>query len=151
MSQAVELFNFDVGPSLAPSIRSQLEAVKIGPFSIHFVDDYDQKRRLLSEKGQFVSKLKASGGIIEVEEFTSRGRQSPGWICTALVTHDGTPGVQSLFAETPIDEHGLWDLCELLTLFTGRRVTSSVYKERHGTAYAHVGRGARGHALRAQP
>jgi hypothetical protein len=141
MSQPLELFNLDIGPSLAPSIRSQLEAVKIGPFCIRFVDDYDQKRRLLSEHGQFVSNLKAGGGIIEVEEYTTRGRQSPGWICTATVTHDATPGVQSLLAESPIDDSGLWDLCELLTLFTGRRVTSGVYRERHGTAYAHVGRG----------
>jgi hypothetical protein len=141
MSQAVELFNLDVGRSLAPSIRSQLEAVMIGPFSIRFVDDYDQKRRLLSEPGQLVSNLKAGSGVVEVEEYTTRGRQSPGWVCTATVTRDGTPGVQSLLAESPIDDCGLWDLCELLTLFTGRRVTSSVYKERHGTAYVYVGRG----------
>ncbi|TSA02987.1 MAG: hypothetical protein D4R77_11885 [Planctomycetaceae bacterium] len=137
----MEIFNLDVGNSLAPSIRSQLEAVKIGPFSIRFIDDYDQKRRLLSDKGQFVSNLKAAGGILEVEEYTLPGRQSPGWVCTATITHDGTPGVQSLLAETPINDAGLWDLCELLTLFTGRRVTSSVYKERHGTAYVHIGRG----------
>jgi hypothetical protein len=141
MSQAVELFNLDVGPSLAPSIRSQLESMEIGPFSIHFVDDYDQKRRLLSERGHLSSNLRAGGGTIEVEEYTTLGRESPGWTCTATVTRDGTPGVQSLLAESPIDDCGLWDLCELLTLFTGRRVASSVYKERHGTAYAHVGRG----------
>ncbi len=141
MSQPVELFNLDVGPSLAPSIRAQLEAVQIGPFSIRFVDDYDRKRLLLSEHGQLVSNLKAGGGIIEVEEYTTRGRQAPGWVCTATVTYDGTPGVRSVLAESPIDDFGLWDLCELLTLFTGRRVTSSAYKERHGNAYVHVGRG----------
>lgn len=141
MSQPIELFNLDIGPSLAPSIRSQLEAVKIGPFSIRFKDDYDQRRRLLSEHSQLVSHLEAGGGIIKVEEYTTRGQESRGWICTATVTHDGTPGVRSLLAESPIDDFGLWDLCELLTLFTGRRVTSSVYRERHGTAYAHVGRG----------
>lgn len=141
MAQPVELFNLDVGQTLAPAIRSQLEAAKIGPFSVRFVDDYDQKRRLLSEHGQFVSNLQAGGDVIEVEEYTTRGWQSPGWVCTATVTRDGTPGVRSLLAESPIDDWGLWDLCELLTLFTGRRVTSTVYKERHGTAYAYVGRG----------
>ena len=80
LSQPVELFNLDVGKSLAPSIRAQLEEVKIGPFSIRFVDDYDQKRWLLSDKGQFVSNLKEAGGIVEVEEFTLPGRQSPGRI-----------------------------------------------------------------------
>src|SRR5579884_2916706 len=110
MAQAVELFNLDVGQTLAPAIRSQLEAVKIGPFSIRFADDYDQKRRLLSEHDQLVSNLKAGGGVVEVEEYRARGRQSPGWVCTATVTRDGTPGVQSLFAESPIDDCGLWDL-----------------------------------------
>lgn len=141
MAQVVELFNLDVGQTLAPTIRSQLEAVKIGPFSIRFADDYDQKRRLLSEPGQLVSNLMTSGGVIEVEEYSTCGRQSPGWVCTATVARDGTPGGQSVLAESPIDDFGLWDLCELLTLFTGRRVTSNVYKERHGAAYVYVGRG----------
>ena len=88
-----------------------------------------------------LSNLKAGGGVIEVVEYTTPGRQSPSWVCTATVTRDGTEGVQSLLAESPINDCGLWDLCDLLTLFTGRRVTSRVYKERHGTAYAYVGRG----------
>ena len=91
MSQAVELFNLDVGKSLAPAIRSQLEAVKIGPFSIRFVDDYDQKRQLLSEKGQFVSNLKAAGGTLEIEEYTLPSRQSSGWVCTATVNRTRMP------------------------------------------------------------
>ena len=114
--------------------------MKIGPFSIRFVDDYDERRQRLSEKGQFVSKLKFGGGVLEAEEFTLPRRKAQGWVCTATAIHDGTPGVQSYFAEMPIDDSGLWDLLELLTLFTGRRVTSDDYKERHGTAYAHVGR-----------
>lgn len=141
MTQPVELYNLDLGKSLAPAIRSQLEAVKIGPFTIRFVDDYDQKRQLLSDKGQFVSNMKLGGGKLEVEEYTLPGKQAPGWVHTATVFHDGTTGVQSILAESPIDDQGLWDLCELLTLFTGRRVTTSVYKERHGMAYAHIGRG----------
>ena len=141
MSQPAELYNLDLGKALPPAIRSQLEAVKIGPFTIRFVDEYDKRRQLLSEKGQFVSNMQFGGGRLEVEEYKLPGKQAPGWVNTAIVTHDGTTGVQSILAESPIDDSGLWDLCELLTLFTGRRVTTSVYKERHGMAYAHIGRG----------
>lgn len=141
MPQPIELYNLDLGKTLAPAIRLQLESVKIGPFTICFVNDYDQKRQLLSEKSQLVSNMNFKGGELEVEEYTIPGKQAPGWVQTATVFHDGTTGVQSILAESPIDDLGLWDLCELLTLFTGRRVTTSVYKERHGMAYAHIGRG----------
>jgi hypothetical protein len=141
MSQPAELYNLDLGKALPPAIRSQLEAVKIGPFTIRFVDEYDKRRQLLSEKDQFVSNMQFEGGRLEVEEYELPGKQAPGWVNTATVTHDGTTGVQSILAESPIDDSGLWDLCELLTLFTGRRVTTSAYKERHGMAYAHIGRG----------
>ena len=48
-----------------------------------------------------------------------------------------------MFAETPIKDDGIWDLCELLTLVTGRRVTCPEYSERHGVAYRRIGRNAK--------
>jgi hypothetical protein len=47
----------------------------------------------------------------------------------------------SVIAESPIEDGGLWDLCELLTFFTGQRVTVPTYKGRHGSSYRYVGRG----------
>src|SRR4051794_11502318 len=110
MRQPTELFNLDVGPTIGNVIRPQLEAVKIGPFSIRFADDYEQRRRLLSQPGQFVSNLRGTGRVLEVEEYTLPARPASGWICTAAVAHDGTAGVRSLLAESPIDDSGLWDL-----------------------------------------
>lgn len=47
----------------------------------------------------------------------------------------------SFHAASPINDGGLWDLCELLTFFTGRRVAADPYKIRHGAAYRYVGKG----------
>lgn len=143
MSRRIELQNLSVGPALENVVRPQLEAVKIGPFSIRFVDDYEAQHRHLSAKVQVRSSMKFSGGMLEVSEDEMPPRHAIGWVTTAVAEHDGTPGIESVFAETPIKDDGVWDLCELLTLVTGRRVTCPEYNERHGVAYRHIGRSAK--------
>src|SRR5947208_17052488 len=89
---------------------------------------------------QVRSSMKWSGGVLEVSEDEASPRYATGWVTTAVAEHDGTPGVESVLAETPIKDDGVWDLCELLTLVTGRRVTCPEYSQRHGVAYRHIGR-----------
>jgi hypothetical protein len=124
-------------------VRPQLEGVKVGPFSIQFASDYEARHGQLSAKMQVRSSMKFSGGVVEIEEVEEPARYATGWVTTAVAFGNGTRGVQSVLAETPIDDGGVWDLCELLTLVTGRRVTCPQYSERHGAAYHHIGRSAK--------
>jgi hypothetical protein len=139
----VDLQNLSVGPALGNVVRPQLEAVKIGPFSIRFVEDYETRHGRLSAKTQMRSSMKFSGGLLEVSETEMPPRYAAGWVTTAVAEHDGAAGVESVFAEIPIKDDGVLDLCELLTLVTGRRVTCPEYSERHGAAYRHLGRSAK--------
>lgn len=142
MALQIDLQNLSVGPVLG-GVRTQLEAVKIGPFSIRFAEDYEARHGRLTARMQMRSSMKFSGGLLKVEEVEVPPSYATGWVTTAVAEHDGTTGVRSLLAESPIDDDGVWDLCELLTLVTGCRVTSPQYSERHGAAYRHIGRSAK--------
>jgi hypothetical protein len=52
----------------------------------------------------------------------SESRQG-GWEITATAT-ETTAGTVSVLARRPIPDGGIWDLCEILTFVTGRRVTT---------------------------
>jgi hypothetical protein len=123
-------------------VQPQLEAVKIGPFSIKLADDYEARECQLSAKGRLQSSMDFSGGLLKMSERETPPHYASGWITTAFAEHDGTPGIESVFAEIPIKDDGVWDLCELLTLVTSRRVTCPEYSLRHGAAYRYIGRGA---------
>ena len=143
MSRKIELQNLSIGPALGNVVRPQLEAVKIGPFSIRFIDDYEARHHQLSAKMLLRSSMKFSEGKLEVSEEEVPQNHATGWLTTAVAMHDGTSGIESVFAETPIKDDGAWDLCELLTFVTGRRVACPEYSERHGVAYRHIGRSAK--------
>lgn len=143
-----ELQNLYVGDNLPHHILRQIENARIGPFTIQLGHNYNTQVSNLSQPGQFHSNWNwARGGPIEIEEFRISARPAQGWVTTAVATRDDTVDDRSLLAESPINDGGLWDLCELLTLFSGRRVTSPCYSERYGAAYRYVGRGMKLHLL----
>ena len=90
MPRRIELQNLSVGPRLANVVRPQLEAVKIGPFTIRFVADYEARHGQLSAKMQVRSSMNFSGGMLEVSEDEVPPRYAPGWVTTAVAEHDGT-------------------------------------------------------------
>ncbi len=131
------LYNLDVGLSL---VRPQLEDLRFGPFSIDFVEDYESKVRELTQPLQLQTSMKFGGGEVIGDEIQAEPVYARDWICTAHALHKGAEE-KSFLAASPINDGGLWDLCELLTFFTGRRVTADPYKVRHGAAYRYVGKG----------
>lgn len=143
MLDPVDLFNLDVGEKMGNVIRPQLEELRFGPFRIVFYEDYEQRVLQLTQQGQLQSHMHMEGNRLTVEERIMESRYADGWIATAQLLHDGSSAESSILAEQPIPDFGIWDLCELLTFFTGRRVTVPQYRERHGAAYRYVGRGCK--------
>jgi hypothetical protein len=143
MSQTTEILNLDVGPTMGNVIQPQLEAVRFGPFRLAFPRDYEQRVRCLTQPERMQSSMRLAGGLCTVEERVTEPDYANGWIATAELIRDDGDCPPSILAEELIADGGMWDLCELLTLFTGRRVTVPQYQERHGAAYRHVGRGTR--------
>ena len=143
MVESVDLLNLDVGGKLGNVIRPQLEGLRFGPFRIVFYEDYERRVSQLTQQGQLQSRIHMEGSRLTVEERIVDPSYADGWIATARLLIDGSNAESSVLAEQSIPDSGIWDLCELLTFFTGRRVTVSQYCERHGAAYRHVGRGCK--------
>ena len=143
MLNPVDLFNLDVGEKLGNVSRPQMEELRFGPFRIVFYEDYEQRVLQLTQPGQLLSHMHMEGNRLSVEERITEPKYADRWIATARLLCDGSSAESSILAEQPILDSGVWDLCELLTFFTGRRVTVPQYRERHGAAYRHVGRGSK--------
>ena len=68
MERQFKLQNLSVGKCLFPNIREQLEKVEIGPFSIRFEVDYEDKHAFLTNQAHLKSSIQFTKGKIEVEE-----------------------------------------------------------------------------------
>ena len=115
--KTVDLFNLYMGePRPGPSAER-----KIGKLTVRLTDDYDAKVAQLARPASLVS------DGTEVKLLSSREGT---WQATATVSYQDSQEKSVLLHEEG-DDGGLWDLCNLLTFLTGRRVVTTEYKKRY--------------------
>ena len=115
--KTVDLFNLYMGePRPGPSAER-----KIGELTVRLTDDYDAKVAQLARPASLVS------DGTEVKLLSSREGT---WQATATVSYQDFQEKSVLLHEEG-DDGGLWDLCNLLTFLTGRRVVTTEYKRRY--------------------
>jgi hypothetical protein len=110
----IELFNLYVGDR-----RPRLSEVRIGPFIVRLLDDYEAAVRQIPHGRTNVDQYD-----FEKHEWVAIERRpavAGTWAATAIVTAE-TGGEKSVLLDEPLDDGGIWDLCSLLTFLTGRRV-----------------------------
>ncbi len=136
----IDLYNLFLGPELPPE---KLRSRKVGPFEVRLIDDYEvavkgiyrpahtnvswQWKRLDPQPPGQDPALPA--GISE-QTVTHVDEVPGGWVVTAKATLPEPAAEQSVLARSPTDDGGVWDLCELLTFITGRRVLTHDLIER---------------------
>lgn len=135
----VDLFNLFVGPTLPPE---RLRRQKIGPFEVAVIDDYDHKVKGLFQRPSVNVSFQwrrldsqppnqdPNYPIGQMEQVVTHiDGQKGEWTVTGKAALQ-SDGEASILSRTPIADNGLWDLCELLTFITGRRVLTCDMLER---------------------
>lgn len=120
--KTVDLFNLYVGEPLAGLPWSEYE---IGGLTVRLKNDYDDKVPQLAKPARW---------IITEKEAKLLPPHKGTWQATATVSWKDSKEKSVLLHEEPNDEDndgGLWDLCNLLTFLTGRRVVTTEYKKRY--------------------
>ena len=116
----IELYNLHIGP-MRPT--GKLSNYPIGPFTVKIVDDYEDQIEKLSKKA-----LKKEDILGDV---TYELRSPGGWAVTAIAEFDEKDNEKSILLREDDSDNGLWDLCEILTFLTGRRVVTKESRERY--------------------
>lgn len=120
--KTVDLFNLYVGERRPDPPWSEYE---IGGLTVRLTDDYDAKVPQLAKPARWV---------ITEKEAKRLPPHKGTWQVTATVSWKDSKEKSFLLHEEPNDEDndgGLWDLCNLLTFLTGRRVVTTEYKRRY--------------------
>lgn len=137
----IELYNLFVGPTMP---AEEHRSAQIGPFTVRMVDDYEGVARQVYRPAQaHVSwqwkRLEEQPAgqppespVGEVTKTVQRVEAESGdWAATAKATFDeSAQSEQSVLSRYPSNDYGIWDLCELLTFISGRRVATKELLER---------------------
>lgn len=122
----VEIYNLDIGAQRATNGWDEID---VGPFSVRLVDEYEERAARLYQPAK--ARVSFTGPVDALEKSVSRSESTGGgWVCTAVATIRYESD-QSVLALSPIADAGVWDLCEILTFLTGRRVTIAELTERY--------------------
>ena len=126
MHMAIELLNLNVGPPESHPITD----LHIGPFNIRLRKDYDYAYRYLAQN------LRRETDMLTNEQ-TFHPRITGEWIVTADLedVSEGDNLNPSLLTVSEELDNGLWDLLELLTFITGRRVTTIDMTSRYSPCF----------------
>lgn len=116
--KTVDLFNLYVGERRPDPPWSEYE---IGGLTVRLKDDYDDKVPQLAKPAKWVITEKGA------ERFPPHKGT---WQATATVSWKNTVE-KSVLLDKECEDKGLWDLCNLLTFITGRRVVTTEYKSRY--------------------
>lgn len=106
----MELYNLYIGDK---NPNNSFSSVKIGPYQVSLKDNYDSLIKILPSPNRI---SRQCGG-----EWDYIHGNTNGWIATADCVHDGSKG-KSILALKPIEDNGLWDLCQILTFLNGRNI-----------------------------
>lgn len=127
----VDLYNLYLGHQAPPDHqRKQI----IGPFEVELVDDYEHAVKSIYQPARLHVSMEWNrvdpqppglDSSVQSGQFQSSTRVveevKGDWVVTAKATLRSN-GAQSILGSEPMGDSGIWDLCELLTFVTGRRV-----------------------------
>lgn len=116
--KTVDLFNLYMGE---PRPGPQWAERKIGSLTVRLKDDYDAKVAQLPKPASLVS---------DGTEVKLLSPWKGTWQATATASYQDSQE-KSVLLHEECDDGGLWDLCNLLTFLTGRRVVTTEYKRRY--------------------
>ncbi|HEY0462656.1 MAG TPA: hypothetical protein VGC79_00535 [Polyangiaceae bacterium] len=124
----LELYNLDLGKS----VSGHWAKAQVGPFEVALVPEYEERRASLPVHGSktvtqnFADGNEADDPLVDVRTVDFAPTRRGGWVVTATASQTAQePPVMSVLAREPIPDHGVWDLCTLLTFTTGRRVATA--------------------------
>lgn len=128
----IDLYNLYLGPTCP---QEALCHRKIGRFEVRLVSNYEEVVKQvyrpaysnvswqwtpLDPQPPGLDPSTVAGMAVQTVTHVDEIRGT--WVVTGRATLNQLPDDQSVLARSPIDDHGVWDLCELLTFITGRRV-----------------------------
>lgn len=136
----IDLYNLFLGPKRLPE---NLCRCKVGPFEVRLIDDYEEAvkgvfRPAYANVSWQWNRLDSQPPGLDpaftagtAEQTVTHVDEVPGgWVVTAKATISEPASEQSVLARSPTDDVGIWDLCELLTFITVRRVLTHDLLER---------------------
>jgi hypothetical protein len=136
----IDLYNLHLGPERPPETLCHQ---KVGPFEVHLLNDYEEAVKSvfrpafanvtwnwtrLDPQPPGLDPSTVAGTAVQSVTHVDEVRGN--WVVTAKATMTEPPSDQSLLTRSPTDDGGIWDLCELLTFITGRRVLTHDLLER---------------------
>jgi hypothetical protein len=122
----VSLFNLYLGSELPPQ---DYTSAKIGPFTVRLVPEYKERVQLLPHYAYKRTGYDFAEGVL-TKQVSFVDKRSGGWAVTAEAEFDAG-STTSVLCRGQNNDHGVWDLCELLTFITGRRVAMEDQLERY--------------------
>jgi hypothetical protein len=116
--EIVDIYNLDVGNKL---YAADVKEVVIGDLVLTLAPDYEDRcSKLFHGDLRHEENVLSSSGKVTFSE-----KNEGEWVLTASVKcQPGSNQSSSILAFQDITDHGIWDLCEILTFLTGRRVTT---------------------------
>lgn len=135
-----DLYNLYVGPERPPEALCHRQ---VGPFEVRLVANYQEAVKQVYQPAYSNVSLQwtriepqppgldpstIAGSAVQTVTHVDEMRGS--WVVTAKATLSQPSSEQSVLARLPTDDNGIWDLCELLTFITGRRVLTNELLDR---------------------
>lgn len=117
----IEIYNLDVGNKVLNADKNEARFQSI---TLTLVEDYTSIISRLSHSTQKEEQVTFSDSGIENTPkyiYPNEGE----WVVTATARVESSENeAESIFTFKPLNDGGVWDLCEILTFLTGRRVTT---------------------------
>lgn len=123
------ILNLDVGPT-DPGLADR--TAKFGSIDLRLVSDYPSVVRHLASSTRFtIGWAPTESSPILRRTVLPPSETPPIWIQTAEVRLDNASGQESILSRNPLSDGGVWDVTQILTFLTGRRVTTSLFRDRY--------------------
>lgn len=125
--KTVELYNLHLGGERHDARFSE---VQVGPFQVKLLPDYEVRVKRLTQRHTKHEAFDMESGEWRTTGFTPALRGQ--WEVTATATFEPQESAApSVLYRGPYLDHGLWDLCSILSFVTGRRVAIAEDLQNH--------------------
>ncbi len=114
-----DLYNLDIGES---TCIEHISPFTVGPFRVSLIPEYKEARLSLPKQEQREEWIDDQGK----KRARIASGELGGWNITATASLFDAPE-KSFLAYKELEDNGVWDLCEVLTFLTGRRVSCEPY------------------------
>lgn len=133
--KTIDIYNLDVGTTISSVDKKQQQYATL---TLTLAENYKEQILSLSHGTQRTENYVFSSTGIE-KEFSYASPNYGKWVVTSTIELGGNgSAIESILAYATMQDEGVWDLCEILTFLTGRRVTT----EEETRRYSHKSIGA---------